>query len=489
MPSAPDCANSPSRPCGGSVGASEALSRTSGSLLMSPKELGPTTRIPEPRARRTSSAWSRAPSLPSSANPDDTTRSDFTPASAHSSTTSSTAWAGTATTARSTGSGHVAHRRVGPASPQRAHVGVDRVDPPGEAGVDEPVEQLAADRVLAPARADDRDGARVEHAAHAERLGAVLARHRDGLGLVGGLDVEADLDDAVLDVPGDVVAGVGEDREHLAVLREHLRGEAADAHLARDRGEVLEEHRPDALALVEVADVEGDLGAARVDPVVAPDPDDLLAHRHDERDPVDVVDVGEPVHVGVAEPAQRREEAQVDRLLGLRRVEAVDAGGVGGPDRPDVGDGAVAQDDVGLPPRGVPRRQRLVLHGAHRATPPVAPEGGHTVPMELREAVRRRRMVRRFDPDVPVPREVVRDLVALAVRAPSAGFSQGWDFVALLDAPDRAAFWDGHGCRRATGRLAARRLGRPGPRRLPVRPRRLPRPLRRARQGLDRPLP
>lgn len=72
----------------------------------------------------------------------------------------------------------------------------------------------------------------------------------------------------------------------------------------------------------------------------------------------------------------------------------------------------------------------------------MAPEGGQTVPMELREAVRRRRMVRRFDPDVPVPREVVRDLVALAVRAPSAGFSQGWDFVALLDARDRAAFWD-----------------------------------------------
>ncbi|MGL5928912.1 MAG: nitroreductase family protein, partial [Dermatophilaceae bacterium] len=61
--------------------------------------------------------------------------------------------------------------------------------------------------------------------------------------------------------------------------------------------------------------------------------------------------------------------------------------------------------------------------------------------MELREAVVRRRMVRRFDPRVPVPAEVVRDLVGLAVRAPSAGFSQGWDFVALLDATDRATFW------------------------------------------------
>ncbi len=51
-------------------------------------------------------------------------------------------------------------------------------------------------------------------------------------------------------------------------------------------------------------------------------------------------------------------------------------------------------------------------------------------------------MVRRFDPARPVPAEVVDDLVALAVRAPSAGFSQGWDFLVLLDEADRRAFWD-----------------------------------------------
>jgi nitroreductase len=61
--------------------------------------------------------------------------------------------------------------------------------------------------------------------------------------------------------------------------------------------------------------------------------------------------------------------------------------------------------------------------------------------MELRDAVRRRRMVRRFDPTSTVDAEVVRDLVALAVRAPSAGFSQGWDFLCLADPGDRATFW------------------------------------------------
>jgi nitroreductase len=66
---------------------------------------------------------------------------------------------------------------------------------------------------------------------------------------------------------------------------------------------------------------------------------------------------------------------------------------------------------------------------------------GHTVLVELRDAVLRRRMARRFVPDVPVASEVVRDLVGLALRAPSAGFTQGWDFLALLAPEDRAAFW------------------------------------------------
>jgi nitroreductase len=51
-------------------------------------------------------------------------------------------------------------------------------------------------------------------------------------------------------------------------------------------------------------------------------------------------------------------------------------------------------------------------------------------------------MVRRFDPSRPVDPQLVRALVALAVRAPSAGFSQGWDFVALTEDADRATFWE-----------------------------------------------
>jgi nitroreductase len=61
--------------------------------------------------------------------------------------------------------------------------------------------------------------------------------------------------------------------------------------------------------------------------------------------------------------------------------------------------------------------------------------------MEFSEVVRRRRMVRRYDPDRAVPRDVVERCLANAVRAPSAGFSQGWDFVVLTTGDEREAFW------------------------------------------------
>ncbi|MGB3827649.1 MAG: nitroreductase family protein [Ornithinimicrobium sp.] len=61
--------------------------------------------------------------------------------------------------------------------------------------------------------------------------------------------------------------------------------------------------------------------------------------------------------------------------------------------------------------------------------------------MELAEVLRTRRMVRTFDPDRAVPVDIVDRALHAATRAPSAGFSQGWDFVVLTDAADRATFW------------------------------------------------
>lgn len=49
-------------------------------------------------------------------------------------------------------------------------------------------------------------------------------------------------------------------------------------------------------------------------------------------------------------------------------------------------------------------------------------------------------MVRTWDP-TPVPPEVIDTCLAAALHAPSAGFSQGWDFVVLTAQADRDAFW------------------------------------------------
>lgn len=61
--------------------------------------------------------------------------------------------------------------------------------------------------------------------------------------------------------------------------------------------------------------------------------------------------------------------------------------------------------------------------------------------MEFADVVRRRRMVRDYDPDRPVPPEVRERLLEHALRAPSAGFTQGWAFLVLEDAADRELFW------------------------------------------------
>jgi nitroreductase len=60
--------------------------------------------------------------------------------------------------------------------------------------------------------------------------------------------------------------------------------------------------------------------------------------------------------------------------------------------------------------------------------------------MEFQDVVRRRRMIRSYDPDRPVPPEVIDRIVDNGLRAPSAGFSQGWGFLVLDNAADIARF-------------------------------------------------
>ena len=60
--------------------------------------------------------------------------------------------------------------------------------------------------------------------------------------------------------------------------------------------------------------------------------------------------------------------------------------------------------------------------------------------MELSDAVRRRRMTRNFTA-APLDRAVLDGLLELALRAPSAGNTQGREFVVLAGAEETARYW------------------------------------------------
>jgi len=60
--------------------------------------------------------------------------------------------------------------------------------------------------------------------------------------------------------------------------------------------------------------------------------------------------------------------------------------------------------------------------------------------MEFQDVVRHRRMVRHYDPSRPVPPDLIDRIVHNGLRAPSAGFSQGWGFLVLDNPADVARF-------------------------------------------------
>lgn len=64
--------------------------------------------------------------------------------------------------------------------------------------------------------------------------------------------------------------------------------------------------------------------------------------------------------------------------------------------------------------------------------------------IELKEILKRRRMVRAYEP-APIERETLERIVATIRRAPSAGFSQGQRFVVVTDAERRKAVADAVG--------------------------------------------
>ena len=61
--------------------------------------------------------------------------------------------------------------------------------------------------------------------------------------------------------------------------------------------------------------------------------------------------------------------------------------------------------------------------------------------MEFQDVIRKRKMIRSYL-NKPVDRETVDFILENAIRAPSAGFSQGWGFLVLEEEEDRKRFWE-----------------------------------------------
>ena len=60
--------------------------------------------------------------------------------------------------------------------------------------------------------------------------------------------------------------------------------------------------------------------------------------------------------------------------------------------------------------------------------------------MEFSEVLRRRRMVRDFDPR-PISAEVIERILAAAQRGPSSGFTQGFELLVFAGPSETARFW------------------------------------------------
>jgi nitroreductase len=61
--------------------------------------------------------------------------------------------------------------------------------------------------------------------------------------------------------------------------------------------------------------------------------------------------------------------------------------------------------------------------------------------LDFADVVRRRHMVRRYTAQ-PVPRSLVDRVIDAGLRAPSAGYSQGWAFVVLEGPAQTGPFWE-----------------------------------------------
>jgi hypothetical protein len=117
--------------------------------------------------------------------------------------------------------------------------------------------------------------------------------------LCGRLDVEMQTDYAVVEFLCRGIAGVDEHRHHAPVRRQHFGDESCDPAFAGGSRDMFKQYRAKSEALIVVAHRESDLGIVAVHPVVTGDSDELVAHQRNQRGPILVVDICEPLDVAL----------------------------------------------------------------------------------------------------------------------------------------------------------------------------------------------
>ncbi len=233
---------------------------------------------------------------------------------------------------------------------------IDRVELAGESGRAQVVEDLVAELTGTSAGADHRDRPRLEHRLHRGVRALLRALGGEVVERNGRRDGERNVDRAAIAAALHVESGAGEHVEHPLVLGEHLGLEALDVVGTRDCGQLLEQVRADAAALLVVRDRERHLGHFRLPPrrEVMRDCHDLAADLAHDAEVVDVVDVDRRVVEGLVDRSGI-EEPRVQRLrrqtgeesphrLVIRWTHGTDAQGAAG-----------AQDDVRFEVRGIRR--------------------------------------------------------------------------------------------------------------------------------------
>ena len=245
----------------------------------------------------------------------------------------------------------VTDARIGVDAADRLGERVDGQHRAGEAAAHEVVHQLVADGARSATGADDSDRGGAQDATDRCDHGSpfafldVLVEH------FGWRQREADVDDAGVEVTGDVEPCVAEDVHHRPVVGQGLGVEALDAVAAGDGGEVFEHHGRQTAPLLVVFDDERDLGRCRftLAAVVAHDGHDQPVELGDQREPFAVVDLRQSMELGFGNLGDRREEPEVDRLRRQPPVQGAQLLDVVGADRADVCGAAVGQHHIALP--------------------------------------------------------------------------------------------------------------------------------------------